>query len=166
VDGTKARGGQDPLLDDVPISEASTPKTSRQSCSQQHFEMHMPVESGYVGQETGERESDSESDSEAADSVFDSDDGDDVFDSDETDDETDDIEFSAKPPEDSEPAGDSSQSTSDESDQRGSVRKHKALCYEDIILWVVKDPKGGQRDVLAIEIFFRYHKGADNKLKP
>lgn len=47
-----------------------------------------------------------------------------------------------------------------------SVRKHKALCYEDINLWVVKDPKHGGRDVLAMEVSFRYHKGADNKPKP
>lgn len=46
------------------------------------------------------------------------------------------------------------------------VREHKALCYEDIILWVVKDPKSKGRDVLAMEVYFRYHKGADNKPKP
>ena len=45
-------------------------------------------------------------------------------------------------------------------------RKHKALCYEDIIFWIVKDPKMGERDVLAIEGYFRHHKGADNKPKP
>jgi hypothetical protein len=46
------------------------------------------------------------------------------------------------------------------------IRKHKALCYEDIILWIVKDPKRGGRDVLAMEVHFRHHKGADNKPKP
>lgn len=32
------------------------------------------------------------------------------------------------------------------------VRKHKALCYEDMVLWVVQDPNGGGRDVLAMEV--------------
>lgn len=44
-------------------------------------------------------------------------------------------------------------------------RVHKALCYEDICLWITKDPNGG-RDVLAMEVFFRFHKGVDNKPKP
>lgn len=46
------------------------------------------------------------------------------------------------------------------------VRKHKALCYEDIVLWLVQDPNGGDRDVLAMEVVFRHHKGAKNKRKP
>lgn len=42
------------------------------------------------------------------------------------------------------------------------VRKHKALCYEDMVLWVVQDPNGGGRDVLAMEVNVptRHHKGA------
>ncbi|KID73434.1 FluG domain-containing protein, partial [Metarhizium brunneum ARSEF 3297] len=47
-----------------------------------------------------------------------------------------------------------------------SIRKHKALCYEDIVLWIVQDPNQRGRDVLAMEVFFRYHKGADRKPKP
>lgn len=78
VDGTKTRGGKDLLLDDVSISEAYGPKASRQSCSQQHFERQLPVESCLVSQEADE----GEPDSEAADSVFDGDAG---FNSDETD---------------------------------------------------------------------------------
>lgn len=46
------------------------------------------------------------------------------------------------------------------------IRRHKALCYEDIVLWIVQDPNRGDRDVLAMEVFFRYHKGADRKPKP
>jgi hypothetical protein len=54
-----------------------------------------------------------------------------------------------------------------EVDESGNpIRKHKVLCYEDITLWIVKDPKQGGRDVLAMEVYFRYHKGADNKPKP
>lgn len=44
-------------------------------------------------------------------------------------------------------------------------RPHKALCYEDICLWIVKDPNGG-RDILAMEVFLRHHKGENNKPKP
>ncbi|KAK8073387.1 hypothetical protein PG994_004286 [Apiospora phragmitis] len=46
------------------------------------------------------------------------------------------------------------------------VRQHKALCYEDVTLWIVKDPRNRGRDVLAMEVCFRFHKGADNKPKP
>jgi hypothetical protein len=46
------------------------------------------------------------------------------------------------------------------------VREYKALCYEDICLWVVKNPKRGDRDLLAMEVNLRHHKGADNKPKP
>ncbi|KAH7160546.1 FluG domain-containing protein [Dactylonectria estremocensis] len=46
------------------------------------------------------------------------------------------------------------------------VRLHKALCYEDLTLWIVKDPKNGGRDVLVMEVYLRYHKGANNKAKP
>ena len=45
-------------------------------------------------------------------------------------------------------------------------RKYKALCYEDICLWIVKNPKKGERDVLAMEVHLRHHKGVDNKPKP
>ncbi|KAF3763515.1 hypothetical protein M406DRAFT_261587 [Cryphonectria parasitica EP155] len=41
----------------------------------------------------------------------------------------------------------------------------KALCYEDILLMVVRHPDTGG-NVLAMSIKFIYHKGADNKPKP
>ena len=47
-----------------------------------------------------------------------------------------------------------------------STRMCKALCYEDIILWVVRSPQKGGRDVLAMEVYLRHHKGVDNKPKP
>ncbi|KAG5748063.1 hypothetical protein H9Q70_009255 [Fusarium xylarioides] len=50
--------------------------------------------------------------------------------------------------------------------QPDPLRKHKALCYEDLTLWIVKDPVGYGRDVLAMEVYFRFHKGSDNKPKP
>ena len=47
-----------------------------------------------------------------------------------------------------------------------ATRKYKALCYEDICIWIVKNPKQGARDVLAMEVHLRHHKGVDNKPKP
>lgn len=41
----------------------------------------------------------------------------------------------------------------------------KALCYEDILLMVVRHPETGE-DVLAMAIKFIHHKGSDNKPKP
>jgi hypothetical protein len=55
--------------------------------------------------------------------------------------------------------------SSERSEDKEPVRKHKALCYEDIILWVAKDPNNGERDVLAMEVLFRHHKGVDKKPK-
>jgi hypothetical protein len=54
-----------------------------------------------------------------------------------------------------------------ELDEFGEViRKYKALCYEDICLWIVQNPKEGERDLLAMEVHLRHHKGVDNKPKP
>ncbi|KAM7210365.1 hypothetical protein V8F06_014251 [Rhypophila decipiens] len=54
----------------------------------------------------------------------------------------------------------------EEMDEFGdAIRKHKALCYEDITLWIVKNPNQDGRDVLAMEVYFRHYKGADRKPK-
>jgi hypothetical protein len=54
-----------------------------------------------------------------------------------------------------------------ELDEFGELRrKYKALCYEDIRLWIVRNPKPGERDLLAMEVSLRHHKGVDNKPKP
>ncbi|KFY03298.1 hypothetical protein V490_00220, partial [Pseudogymnoascus sp. VKM F-3557] len=45
-------------------------------------------------------------------------------------------------------------------------RKYKSLCYEDIRLWIVRNPTPGERDLLGMEITFSHHKGADRKPKP
>lgn len=37
--------------------------------------------------------------------------------------------------------------------------------YKDICLWVVQNPKYGDRDLLAIEVTLHHHKGADKKPK-
>lgn len=41
----------------------------------------------------------------------------------------------------------------------------KALCYEDVMLMIVRHPRTG-RAVHAMAIKFIHHKGADNKPKP
>ena len=46
------------------------------------------------------------------------------------------------------------------------IRKYKALCYEDICLWIVKSLKKRERDLLAMEVHLRHHQGVDNKPKP
>jgi len=47
-----------------------------------------------------------------------------------------------------------------------AIQKYKALCHEDICLWIVQNPKRGERDLLAIEVHLRHHKGVENKPKP
>ena len=51
-------------------------------------------------------------------------------------------------------------------DASNLTRKYKALCYEDIRLWIVQNPNPGGRDLLAMEITLAHHKGADRKPKP
>ncbi|KAJ8068111.1 hypothetical protein OCU04_003683 [Sclerotinia nivalis] len=46
------------------------------------------------------------------------------------------------------------------------IRQYKALCYEDICIWIVQNPKLGGRDLLAMEVHLRNYKGIDNKPKP
>lgn len=46
------------------------------------------------------------------------------------------------------------------------TKRCKALCYEDIRLWIVQNPSRGERDLLAMEVTLAHHKGADNKPKP
>jgi hypothetical protein len=54
----------------------------------------------------------------------------------------------------------------DEYDDDTPTREYKALCYEDIRLWIVQNPTPGGRDLLGMEITLAYHKGADRKPKP
>lgn len=46
------------------------------------------------------------------------------------------------------------------------VRSYKAICYEDVRLWIVQNPKQGERDLLAMEVTLSHHKGADKKPRP
>ncbi|KAK4198138.1 hypothetical protein QBC40DRAFT_230740 [Triangularia verruculosa] len=49
--------------------------------------------------------------------------------------------------------------------ERSSRGRSKALCYEDILLMMVRHPETG-KDSLAMSIKLAHHKGADNKPKP
>ncbi|KAJ8069839.1 hypothetical protein OCU04_000253 [Sclerotinia nivalis] len=46
------------------------------------------------------------------------------------------------------------------------TREYKALCYEDIRLWIVRNPTPEERDLLGMEITFAHHKGTNRKPKP
>jgi len=48
---------------------------------------------------------------------------------------------------------------------REAIWKYKALYYKDICLWIVQNPKQGERDLLAIEVYLQHYKGVDNKPK-
>jgi hypothetical protein len=45
------------------------------------------------------------------------------------------------------------------------TRLTKALCYKDLTLWIMKDPRAGRRDVLAIEVALKFYKNIDRKPK-
>jgi hypothetical protein len=45
------------------------------------------------------------------------------------------------------------------------IQKYKTLCYKDICLWIVQNPKQRERDILIIEVYLQYYKGVDNKSK-
>jgi hypothetical protein len=51
-------------------------------------------------------------------------------------------------------------------DATEAKRTYKALCYEDICLWIVQNPKRGERDLHAMEVHLRHHKWVDRKPKP
>lgn len=168
VDGTKCRGGQDLLFEDL-VHEAATGMAVKRSLpiSQgitQSVEEHNAASGAGHKQEESEQELDSDSD----DSVLDTGD---PCDSDGTaGTESDDKNSNGT----TNQGGQSQQFTQagdpmdlDEAEEDDEiVRKHKALCYEYMVLWLVQDPNGGDRDVLAMEVVFRHHKGAKNKRKP
>jgi hypothetical protein len=55
----------------------------------------------------------------------------------------------------------------DRVDERDNDPRLKLLCWEDIDLWVLRDPEGnGGRDRLAMQVRLRYHKGENNKIVP
>ncbi|KID73429.1 uncharacterized protein G6M90_00g062530 [Metarhizium brunneum] len=169
VDGTKCRGGQDPLFEDLNHDDAATGMTAKRSLPMsqgitQYVDEHSAVSGTGHKQEESEQEHDSDSDN----SVLDTDD---PYDSDGAEDtESDDEDSNGTTHQGGgkwqfKQAGEPMDLDEAEEDHE-IVRKHKALCYEDIVLWLVQDPNGGDRDVLAMEVMFRHHKGAKNKPKP
>ncbi|KAK0615146.1 hypothetical protein B0T17DRAFT_541194 [Bombardia bombarda] len=138
VDGTRSRGREDPLTE----KDEELSLSGHQKCM---------VREQIIEDDDDGDDSNYNSDNDDH-TVFDSDDG---YDSDVTDATKDSQnELQAQPLQT--PAG----------LETGPTRLHKALCYEDLTLWIVKDPKKSGRDVLAMEVYLRYHKGADNKPKP
>lgn len=157
VHAPRGRGLQDPLDDEKPHDTKPPPDTE---------------ETAYDDESDYGDDNDDVMDREDGDFTFDSDDDDDFeCDSDGTDymatEDTaacyiSEVNNSGAPVRSSAPM----QPTHDPNEFREPVREFKALCYEGICLWIVKDPKGGDRDLLAMEVNLRHHKGADNKPKP
>jgi hypothetical protein len=54
----------------------------------------------------------------------------------------------------------------DETEHLNKRKRSKALCYEDICLWIVQNPLHEERDLVAMEVTLAHHKGVDNKPKP
>ncbi|APA07342.1 hypothetical protein sscle_02g021120 [Sclerotinia sclerotiorum 1980 UF-70] len=54
----------------------------------------------------------------------------------------------------------------DKDDEDILTREYKAFCYEDIRLWIVRNPTPGERDLLGMEITLAHHKGANRNPKP
>ncbi|EJP61152.1 FluG domain-containing protein [Beauveria bassiana ARSEF 2860] len=176
VDGTKRRGTGDPLLDDSGVEDTSSSKAA-ENCAVRGGRRQQRKSASATGRMSRQRnstrrsgpasESDSDSDDFTLDSGEESDDGeidthqDDTSDTEYSDDGEEDIDMLQTEPKPDQLAGNAKKDEDQE-----AIRLHKALCYEDIVLWVVRDPNGGGRDVLAMEVFFRHHKGAEKKPKP
>jgi hypothetical protein len=172
VHAPRGRGLQDPLDEDTDDAKLNPGKE----------EPAYDDESDYGDEDSGYTSA-TESDSrDAVDDAMDSEDGDFIDDSDDDDDfnechsdGTDDTAtedtancYTSEVNDLGAPVRSSAleQRTQDPDEFREPVREFKALCYEDICLWVVKNPKRGDRDLLAMEVNLRHHKGADNKPKP
>lgn len=188
VDGTKSRGAKDPMLDDLDIQEAvleggvaalsmDTERNTRKIARAKVKSNKAAPEQPWCIVKSEDSDSSSEQWS-LDDDVFSVDDGSTTTDSesmnDSEDDDYDGMDGRMLGHENSAAwqnhAG--SQHASGEEKALDTtlgadpVRKHKALCYEDIVLWIVKDPNNGERDVLAMEVLLRHHKGADRRPKP
>ncbi|KAK2591371.1 hypothetical protein QQS21_010948 [Conoideocrella luteorostrata] len=136
VDGTKSRGLKDPMLDDSD-DENSSIKTS--GC--RNRTVKLSIEAQHIHPTVMPRETETTSDLQLDKLEFSG--GDDTVDPQSPSTGGDDAEAYGEP-----------------------IRMYKALCYEDIVLLIVQDPSHGDRDVLAMEVFFRYYQGADRKPKP
>ncbi|KAM7192172.1 Protein of unknown function (DUF3435) domain containing protein [Rhypophila sp. PSN 637] len=152
VDGTKSRGRKDPLLDE-PEDHLVTDAVNQLGPDLNQTNPDDALDS------PEHTETDTEESEEH--SVFD----DEEYDTDATEDtELDDNELDESR---SSYEAEKESESLEETDEFGdAIRKHKALCYKDITLWIVQDPNRDGRDVLAMEVYLRHHKGADRKPKP
>ncbi|KAJ6437505.1 hypothetical protein O9K51_10064 [Purpureocillium lavendulum] len=181
VDGTKFRAGRDPMIDDPEVQDvvpAGSYSTNGLHCAGEperggstRATRRRVAPTALPGQRWDEDDSNSDTECESA---YDSDsvDGsgscasdteyneDDKSDAESLDDDlVDAVTYEHRKPE-------LTPSLSEPEEYEELGRKHKALCYEDMVLWIVRDPNMGGRDVLAMEVLFRHHKGADKKPKP
>jgi hypothetical protein len=171
VDGTKSRGGKDPMLDDSNVENSSEDSPTgvspnRSLRAKQSIEVQLLPPQKPPGTEMEERDI-----SELGDRIIDDNDAsdyDDTSDTDYNDEGNDEHEIADTDENDTKMNSSHISVTGTDriEEDRELVRKHKALCYEDMVLWIVKNTKNGGRDVLAMEVFFRYHKGVDKKPKP
>lgn len=51
-------------------------------------------------------------------------------------------------------------------DERSNNPRLKVLYWEDIDLWILRDPDGKGRDSLVMQVLLRYHKGENKKIVP
>lgn len=159
VDSTKSRGRQDPLLDDSDDDASAGMYTTRIRTLQP------TVKAQLIKKEEPEA-SEEEFSSGSSDLVCD-----DTSDTSDTEYDDEDTESSDGLKQldnglEMDRAHDFIHGTDEAEEDCQPVRKYKALCYEDIVLWIVQDPNAGGRDVLAMEVSFRHHKGANRKPKP
>ncbi|KAK9438308.1 FluG domain-containing protein [Metarhizium brunneum] len=154
VDGTKSRGGKDPMLgdsDDEDLGAGLSVDRSRMIKLSAERQKILPRK----------KDESEEFDSEPGDAAFsevDALDSNDTSDTDEDDAEDDsdegtnisgnNVNMGGTQASLSRPCVGTDEVVSE------SIPKHKALCYEDIVLWIVQDPNQGGRDVLAMEVFF------------
>jgi hypothetical protein len=162
VDGTKTQGRGDPLRESTDSGFITAGDRPRPDSGPEHGDEIGGDDTMSIDEESDA--ADPFDDFDFFEELFGDDGFDDGFDSDATDDteisEADPAAFD-DPGKQNPPPG-----LCDGGPENDPVRRYKSLCYEDLVLWIVKDPIGGGRDVLAMEVIFKHHKGVDRKPKP
>ncbi|MCJ1360565.1 MAG: hypothetical protein MMC33_010573, partial [Icmadophila ericetorum] len=80
--------------------------------------------------------------------------------------QTEDPDYDKPDPREGQDHGSYNDSDNRRSDFNEIVGSYKAICYEDVRLWIVHNPKQGERDLLAMEVTLSHNKGANKKPKP
>ncbi|KAJ6437937.1 cell cycle control protein cwf16 [Purpureocillium lavendulum] len=171
VDGTKSRAGRDPMIDDLEAEDFVPAKSDSAHAIQSTEGVKYEARTrntrrklGATGLARRRWEEDGFNSDRGSESAYNSE----SVDASSAD--TSDTEYSDDDPENAvthkHKSPEPTPAQSEPHDDEEPVRKHKALCYEDIVLWIVQDPNKAGRDVLAMEVLFRHHKGADKKPKP